>query len=121
MEAQQNKTYGEGFRHGVTRVLEELDKLSFLKKDMREALTTHAAKLCLAEAMMERQADELKERAIKEWQQQAPEIKATAERLKAELLKSGEEVLTQTAREATSVLKRLFPETPSKNNDQPGA
>ncbi len=103
MEAQQDertesRPYGEGFRQGVSRVLEELEKLTFIPKNVHERLTANAAKLCLAEAIAEKQAEELKQRAIKEWRSQAPELKQSAERI---------------AREAAVALKRLFPNAPS--------
>jgi len=107
-EQQSEKAYGEGFRVGVSRLLEEVEKLGFVPKDMRAKLTTNAAKLCLVEAIAEKQADEIKERALKEWKTQAPELKATAERVSAALKRLFPNVAADSAASEAS-------ESPPKN------
>jgi hypothetical protein len=85
METQREQAPGETFRRGVSRALEALDKLSFIPKDLKETITSNAAKLCLAEAIAEQKASELSQRAVKEWEAQAPQIKASLERLLTEI------------------------------------
>jgi len=70
MEAQQEQAaqnYGEGFRKGVTRLLDEVQKLDFLSSEAKASLTNNAAKLCLAEALAEQKATELAKKAKGEW------------------------------------------------------
>lgn len=54
----QAPAYGEAFRAGVSKALEELNKLSFVPPNVRERLADEASKLCLAEALLEHKAHE---------------------------------------------------------------
>lgn len=87
MDTQQEATTvrGEAFRLGVTRMLEELDKLTFIPKEVRENLTQNAAKLCLAEAVAEQKAVELSQSIQQQVREQAPKVQASIERAAAEL------------------------------------
>ncbi|MCC6810388.1 MAG: hypothetical protein IT381_23355 [Deltaproteobacteria bacterium] len=110
----QPKAYGETFRRGISRALERLDQVGFLSEDVKETLTSNAAKLCLAEAIAEQKAVELSERARKEWDAQAPQIIASIERL-VSALKTPPPSPTATAEAADS------PQTPPEADGKPEA
>lgn len=77
-------TYGETFRKGVTRLLEEINKLEFVTPTVKDKITNGAAKLCLAEALAEQKAEEFAKVAKTEWDNKyKKQVDEAAERLNA--------------------------------------
>lgn len=89
METQETNTatsattpYGETFRKGVTRVLDEINKLDFVTPTVKDKITNGAAKLCLAEALAEQKAEALAKVAKNEWETKyKKQVDEAAERL----------------------------------------
>jgi hypothetical protein len=108
---------GETFRRGISRALEALDKLTFLPPDLKESITANAAKLCLAEALAEQKAQELGKEALSEWQAQAPQLKAQAQRFIDELFPK----TTQKTPNASADKAADSPQTPPSADAKPEA
>lgn len=100
MEAQQDKAYGEGFRQGVTRLLDEVAKLGVLSSEVQDKITANAAKLCMAEAIAEQKATEMADRAKAEWLKQQPQLQASLERFA--------DAAVSAAKEFDKAVKSLF-------------
>lgn len=125
METQQETTTtppaGETFRRGVSRALEALDKLTFLPPDVKETITSNAAKLCLAEAIAEQKALEVGKKALAEWEAQAPQIKAAAQRLVDEIFATAKNAAAKATKDASAEKAADSPQTPPSAETKPEA